>query len=114
MPRNWGAIGQQIDAFAWPSWSPDDGSSLEADEILTIEAEPVNPSELKNRIRNSGGSIIISTNSLPARIARDHWYFFSVQESRDGSQVKITENNYLLYGGIGLIALVALGIFARN
>lgn len=92
--------------------APEDGWT--DDEVLRIHAEPTNVSELKNLIQNSGGAVVANKNSREAQIAADNWFWFHVQESRDGSQVKITETNYLLYGGLGLAVLIAVTVISRN
>lgn len=80
--------------------------------LVTIDASPTTANELKNEIRHSGGTLTTVPSNPRVKLARDNWWSFSVEVSKDGSQARITENNYLLYGGLGLAAallLAALG-----
>lgn len=102
MPNGWADF-----QHAWPgSLPPDD---LSGDEVLRINAAPVNVEELKNLIQNSRGVFITDVGTNAERIARANWFWFRTRELRDG-RIEITESNYLLYGGLGLGALLLLAL----
>lgn len=99
MPNGWSDF-QPV----WPgSLQPVDFSG---EEILRISAAPVNAEELQNLIQNSGGAIIVERDHSNIALARKdwNWFWFNTQLLTDG-RVKITETNYLMYGGIGLSVL---------
>lgn len=77
-------------------------------EVLTIGAQPGTVAELKTEIRHAGGAVDTTPGNPRVKLARDNWWIFSVEISKDGAQARITENSYLLYGGLGLLALFGL------
>lgn len=91
------------------SYGNDDGI-----DVLTIGAQPATSTELKNEIRNAGGVLITDKGSDRVLLAKKSWWEFSVENSLDGAKVRITENNYLLYGGIGAVALVLIIAMAHK
>ena len=85
-------------------------------DVVSIGAAPTNATELKNLIHNSGGSIVVANNDVRLLVANQHSWEFSVTHQADG-QFKIVSTDYstyLIYGGIALVAIVALTMVAKR
>lgn len=79
-------------------------------DVVSVNAAPVNATELANKIKNSNGYIVVPTNSPEAQIAKAHWLQFTMTPTANG-QVEITQSDYtswLLYGGIAIGAFVLI------
>lgn len=86
-----------------------DNSSVQIRELGQVGIN-----DLSSIIRGAGGAFITSASDPLVASARGQWWRFSVEISTDGSQARISENKYLLYGGIGIGVVIAVSWLANK
>lgn len=80
----------------------------DAGDVVSVSADPATDAELRNRIRNSGGAIVVSNDDSHGALntAYSHAWQFAVEQLADG-RYRITETNYVKYA---VIAGLGLGV----
>jgi hypothetical protein len=96
---------------AWSSYLVDEThssyESAKANSVGTFTADTsYDTSALAAIIKSRGGKLEVTAANPVVEFAKSHWWQFSVQTSIDGQAARITENNLLLYGGLGVGALI--------
>lgn len=121
MPNEWSTFADIAAAesdSAWSQYLMDNAQSAydvarDNSSVTIREVGAVTLNDLSAVIRGNGGQLITSASDPLVQSARGQWWKFSVDISSNGLQARITENNYLLYGGIGLAAVLVL-VFVVN
>ncbi len=89
-------------------------SNIRTSNVRITEIGEVAGADLPGLIKQNGGHYDAATSDSLVQYARSRWWQFSVQLSRDGATARITETNYVLYGGVALGAVVLLTALAHR
>jgi len=84
------------------------------DPVRVTELGEVTGAQLSGLIQTGGGHYDASTGDPLVAFAKSQWWKFSTAASRDGQTVRITENNYLFYGGLALAGIVLVAMFSGD
>jgi hypothetical protein len=130
MPNGWTTWGDVLGGFPITAGLPggNEWGGLGSVEILdnpgnaevTEVDENVTDAQLSQLIQSNQGhfdidSINTGTEDDPyLHLAKSHWWKFSVNYSNDGTRARITENKYLLYGGLAVAGVVVVALLTRD